>query len=332
MARTAQLPADALKHCPYCSRRRGNVKAGWVPVIIAGQVQGYTCPACPTWAEPIRPTARGRFVAVFSYTANNRARQLKRTFDALDDARGWLDEQRRGARRHGSAYSDASRLTVDQLCERWLDYQKGRVGPGGIREVTYKGYSSALFSLRAIIGTRPAREVTRREIELALLRMVNEDGKAHRTCVYALATLRQVFAHAVENGWMPSSPATDARAPKEDTNAPTKRTGARRWTVAELVTFRAHVDELASAGAFAAEPWIPVGMRLTLCGLRRSEILGLDWANVDRAQGSVKVAASRVKTGRGHATAIGSPKKENSARTVQVEAIHPGTVQALRAL
>lgn len=73
-------------------------------------------------------------------------------------------------------------------------------------------------------------------------------------------------------------------------------------------------------------------MRLTLCGLRRSEVLGLSWANVDLAAGVVTVAASRVKTGRGTATQLGEVKSANGLRVVDAEAIHPGTTAALRAL
>lgn len=73
-------------------------------------------------------------------------------------------------------------------------------------------------------------------------------------------------------------------------------------------------------------------MRLTLCGLRRSEVLGLDWQRVDLDAATVKVSEGRVKTGRCTATAQDDAKSDDSHRVVPVEAIHPGTVAALRAL
>jgi len=82
----------------------------------------------------------------------------------------------------------------------------------------------------------------------------------------------------------------------------------------------------------AGTPWLRVGMRLTLCGLRRSEVLGLEWQRVDLAAGTVRVEQGRVKTGRGRATAHGDAKSDDSHRTVPVEVFHPGTVAALRAL
>lgn len=124
---------------------------------------------------------------------------------------------------------------------------------------------------------------------------------------------------------MPTNPAALARAPR----AAHSDKGTRevlRWSPAEVAAFRQHVD----AQPLTAEPWLRVGMRLTLCGLRRSEVLGLSWESVEA--GSVRVAASRVKTGQGNATALGPVKVSNSLRTVQADAIHPGTGAALREL
>jgi hypothetical protein len=72
--------------------------------------------------------------------------------------------------------------------------------------------------------------------------------------------------------------------------------------------------------------------RLTASGLRRSEVLGLEWSAVDWASGSVDVRQGRVKTGRAKTTATDDPKSAASRRTVPVEAIHPGTIAALKAL
>ncbi|SRR6266508_3708955 len=73
-------------------------------------------------------------------------------------------------------------------------------------------------------------------------------------------------------------------------------------------------------------------MRLTLCGLRRSEVLGLEWPCVNLDAGTIGVAKGRVKTGRGKETSHGDAKSDESHRVVPVEFIHPGTAVALRAL
>lgn len=155
-------------------------------------------------------------------------------------------------------------------------------------------------------------------------------GSQHRSVVYALTALRQAFNYGLREGWLRSNPATLARPPRRE--AGKGKRAVLRWSPARLVAFRRHVDTYGEGEAFAAEPWLRVGMRLTLCGLRRSEVLGLDWTRVDLDAGTVKVRRSRVKTGRGRVTVLGPVKTDASRRTVKAESIHPGTAAALRAL
>jgi integrase len=71
--------------------------------------------------------------------------------------------------------------------------------------------------------------------------------------------------------------------------------------------------------------------RLTLCGLRRSEIMGMTWDCVDLDRGEVRIEHSRVLLD-GHRTATDDPKSKASKRTVPVEEIQPGTTALLRSL
>ena len=88
------------------------------------------------------------------------------------------------------------------------------------------------------------------------------------------------------------------------------------WEPAELVRFR----EVADADERAA------GWRLTLCGLRRSEALGLSWDAVDLDRGEVTVKASRVLLDGDTRTVTDDPKSSASWGTVPVEESHPAWV------
>ncbi|MDP3969110.1 MAG: tyrosine-type recombinase/integrase [Nocardioides sp.] len=341
-----RLPANALRACPSCGQQRGTRRTGWHAIVSGAEVVGYTCPTCPTWDEPIRREARGdrvRFVAVVrgSTDAHGKRPQLKRRFGALEDAREWVTETREGVKAADHArkgYSDPSRLTVRVLCERWLSKRREEVGtPGGVREVTVNGYASALHAPLLHMGDAVAREVTPGDVETMLRTLVTVGGKwgrplSHRSVVYALTALRQAFNYGVREKWLRSNPAALVKPPREQHTAGSKATTSRRWEPEEVKRFRALADTYAEGEAFAAEPWLRAGMRLTLTGMRRSEVLGLDWQRVDLDVGSVEVAASRVKTGRGTATALGEVKAANSLRTIRAEVIHPGTVAALRSL
>jgi integrase len=73
--------------------------------------------------------------------------------------------------------------------------------------------------------------------------------------------------------------------------------------------------------------------RLTLCGLRRSEVMGLRWDAVDLDRGEVVIRAGRVAlAGTRRRTVTEEPKSSASRRTVEVEQIQPGTMALLRTL
>lgn len=152
---------------------------------------------------------------------------------------------------------------------------------------------------------------------------------SHRSVVYALTSLRLVLDYAVESGLIQKNPADQVKTPKKPVEDEPEQ--ITTWDRDQLVAFRHYLANLA-AEILAAEPWLNVGYRLTLAGLRRSEVLGLAWEAVDFESGQVHVHASRVKTGRKKITERGKAKANNSVRWAPVEALVPGTMAALRAL
>ena len=327
-----------MKRCPSCERPRGTIRKGWHPITSSGTTVGYTCPDCPRWDEPIQRTTltggQARFLATVVTSSNYKRQQRRRRFDSLTDARAWVAETREGLR-GALHWTDPASLTVRALCEAWITHRRQEVATGGLREVTVNGYESALHPLLMHLGDALARKTGPGDVETALRAMATKGGKrgrplSHRTLTYALGTLRQVFAYAEREGWVKRNPADRAKVPTIHRATSTER--VRRWTPEQLQAFRAALEPYADGNRFRDEPWLQVGMLLTLSGLRRSEVLGLDWASVDMETGAVEVVASRVKTGRKSETALGEPKTDNSHRTVLAGDIHPGFVTALKTL
>src|SRR5699024_4769836 len=87
-----KVPNDALKICPSCGEPRGNRRQSWEPIDRGTEVLGYTGPVPPTWAEPIRRTGAGRFVAVVDATppGATKRKQAKKTTDSLGEARQFV--------------------------------------------------------------------------------------------------------------------------------------------------------------------------------------------------------------------------------------------------
>jgi site-specific recombinase XerC len=180
------------------------------------------------------------------------------------------------------------------------------------------GYLQVLKPVRAQLGWTKVQDLSRSRIE-SLIRSLRDDrGLSHRSIVYTLGAIKQILAYGISEGCLAVNVAASVKAPR-------KQHGDSKpkviWTPEELIQFRAVTDQ---------DEWA-AGWRLTLCGLRRSEVLGMRWDAIDLISGETVVQAGRVLLD-GKRTATEDPKSTASHRTVPVEAMHPGTLALLRSL
>jgi integrase len=191
-----------------------------------------------------------------------------------------------------------------------------------VREVTRLGYEQNLKTARKQLGQIKAQDLNRTDIE-KLIKHLQDQGLSHRSITYPLGAIRQVLAYGISAGLFSVNVAVSVKAPrKQQSKAPTDTEPKDEpWTHEELLHFRAVADQ---------DEWAAV-WRFTLCGLRRSEIVGLQWDAVDIDRGEVKIEAGRVLLD-GSRTTIDEPKSKASQRSVPVEDIQPGTTVLLRSL
>lgn len=274
----------------------------------------------PREGEPIRLVStrtghRYRVVLDVGMTPDGRRKQVTKTLDTLTGAREFVAAVRADVARGTFLAPDA--LTFDGLCARWLDSRRD------VRERTRLGYEQVLKPVRGRIGHRKAQDLRRADVEALVSRLATDGGQrgkglSQRSIVYTLGAVRQVLGYGVAEGLLSTNVAAGVKAPRRS------RTDAREvvvWEPADLLIFRQVAD---------ADDWA-AGWRLTLSGLRRSEVLGLRWSAVDLDAGTVTVEAGRVALD-GKRTATDEPKSAASWRTVPVEAMHGGTVALLRSL
>lgn len=276
--------------------------------------------ARPKEHEPIRLVQtnsgpRYRAVVDIGSKADGGRRQVTRTFQTLTAARDFVSETRTDVAR--GTYNAPDRTTFEALCARWLDSRRD------VREITLNGYRTVLKPVRARMGGRKAQGLTRSDVEALVTWLATHAGRtgngvSHRTIVFTLGAVRQVLAYGVAEGLLPVNVADGVRAPRK-TRADVRTVTV--WEPSDLLKFRttADADDLAA------------GWRLTLSGLRRSEVLGLRWTSVDLRAGTVTVEAGRVALD-GKRTATDDPKSAASWRTVPVESMHTGTVALLKSL
>lgn len=276
----------------------------------------------PRPGEPIRLTSTAggepRYQVVLTTSPHGAAKrhQARRNFPTLAAARAYVDRTRTEVR--AGIFTASDTTTLAELAEQWLGTRRD------IRAVSVEGYRQVLKPVLSAHGGRRVQSITRADIERWVGGWrtsggVRGRGISHRSIVYTLGTVRQVLALGVAQGVITRNPAEGVKPPRKRADDHAEVTV---WTVAELGRFLRAAENDEWAGAW----------RLTACGLRRSEVLGLEWSAVDWAAGTVEVRQGRVKTGRAQTTATDDPKSAASRRVVPVESIHPGTMAHLRAL
>ena len=327
----AGAPPGGVKACASCGQPRGNQRTGWVPITREEAVIGYTCPMCPTAAEPIRrvETRPGRVVFRARLDGAKAERGVKRqqvsaSFETLDAARAWVAEVR-GAVETGGSYGAAARSaeeTVGQLCDRWL---ATRVD---VRRVTRVGYAGSLTAVqRHHIASLPVIDITIADIQEFVAWLGREGGRPRKGRESGLplainsiksvkVALQQPFDLALAEGTITRNVVRLAKWPK----ARVKRgQDLEHWQPSELVKFRERADTDPLAGAW----------RLTLSGMTRADIMGLRWPDVDLEAGVASVSQGRVALDDG-TTVVDDPKSAQRVRAVPFEAIHPGSIALLK--
>ena len=144
--------------------------------------------------------------------------------------------------------------------------------------------------------------------------MGHSAGLSPKTVKNIAGTLHKALSDAVRLGVLTRNPADGVDLPKWE------RPELRVWSVDELARFLAYVEEHDSYGV----AWWRL---LLVAGLRRGELMGLTWENVDLVDGVIHIRETRITTG--GVTITESPKSKSGRRTVAVDS---ETVTALARL
>jgi hypothetical protein len=131
-----------------------------------------------------------------------------------------------------------------------------------------------------------------------------------RTVRYARSILRRALNDAVTERVLEVNPVVGSKCPKSD-GKPQHST----WTGEQVKVFLEHLGE---------DRWAPLWHLATATGMRRGELIGLRWADVDIDGAVVSVERSTTQVGRERVT---STPKNHERRKV---AIDPAAVAALR--
>jgi integrase len=198
-------------------------------------------------------------------------------------------------------------FTVAEFVDQWI-------ASAGLKPATEESYRHNLKAhVLPVIGHMNVVDVTAPDVA----RVVAEcraKGRSPRTAQYAYTLTRRLLQVAFDWEIIPSNPALKVKRPATH---PKER---EMWTIEETNVFISYCRQ--SEGM-----WADLFLFAVLSGLRLSEILGLEWGDVDWSKNSIKVNRSLVEL-KGSVFIEQSPKSRSSIRTV---ALPPDAMDTLKA-
>lgn len=215
---------------------------------------------------------------------------------------------------HAGTYSEPIRLTLSEwVIEQWLPTVKSQLKPS-----TFDSYRRNIeLHVLPRIGGRRLSDLTPPTLNgvygdlIESGRLSGKGGLSAKTVRYIHTILHKALADAVDAGFVATNVAERAKPPRPRAAAPTE---LRYWTPEELRSF---LDLIAGQRMEAA--WHVAAMT----GMRRGEVLGLRWRDIDLDAARIHVRQALVSVAY---KLIMSTPKTHQARVIDLDA---GTVEQL---
>ena len=201
-------------------------------------------------------------------------------------------------------------LTVETYLSVWLtDGVQGTVS-----RATYDAYRRDVHHhIIPELGRRKLKDLSRGDVR-RLYRKKRDAGLSNRTLAYIHTTLRKALKDAVDDGSITHNP-TDGVKPLKTPERAAKEPKALNPT---------QVKALLSAAS--GDRWEALYIVAIHTGLRRSEILGLRWEDVDLEAGTLEVRRSLDTDG-----TLKTPKRDSSRRALRLTLAARTALRAHRA-
>jgi integrase len=197
-------------------------------------------------------------------------------------------------------------VTVEELCVDWL------ASLHNARATTLNAYKFALAPLRERHGDLPVQKLTRPDLDHLLTDLRDGGsitGKGHprrawspRSLNKAVDAWRAMLAYGIERRELSRNVAAAMK------KVPRVHQEMSTYTPDEIGRVLRAADKDRNGHL-----WY-----LALSGLRRAEIAGLKWSDIDLGAGTITVARNRVQAGAGNVVE-GNPKTLSSRRTLPLD-------------
>ena len=222
--------------------------------------------------------------------------------------------------RNEGTYVDPTKMSVAEYLEHWLtvDIERRVATKTAVRH-----RQIVKHQITPKLGHIPLRKLTAVHIEAAEADLQRQgyvkgrkagQGLTAQTVLHVHRTLSQALAHAVKTGVLFKNPANQVRPP---------RPASREIAILSKAEVATVLQAAMPLGTQESSLYLPILVAVTT-GIRRGELLGLRWSDIDLKAGLMTVNQSLERL-QGK-TVFKAPKTRNSRRTITLPAL---TVEAL---
>ena len=204
----------------------------------------------------------------------------------------------------------SERIKPDMLFGDWIDFWYQNFSKPKLRPTTQACYEGRIYThIIPGIGQIPLCKLTQNELQQFYARLKKSGRKKHvekfgeglsdrmvRSCH---TTCRTALEKAVTEGLIRINPAVGCKLP------PKKAKEMQVLTPAEIIRFLTQAKE---------EGYYEIFLLELTTGMRRGEIIGLKWSDLDLATGELHIARQVIRV-KGE-TVVSQPKTKSSIRTV----------------
>lgn len=207
-------------------------------------------------------------------------------------------------------YSDVRKVTVGGWLKKYLEVYCAEVA-----KTTLDGYKNYINKhIIPAIGELKLSDLKPLHIQ-KFYNQEREKGFKNKTILQEHRIMHRAFKKAVVDGLMARNPCDGVDAPSPEDYAPTIYTEDQFSTLLEKLKGNRMEAIILLAG---------------MCGLRRGELMGLTWSDIDLENAILRIKRSIVPTSEGSITK--DPKSKTSSRDISIPSVIIPTLKRLRGI